>query len=665
MSRKRYVQDERLSDPARGNANDSNYLLANPQVERRSRRVRLPDERLAVHLRPDRQGEIRRYDYRRLRNSPTYDLKIDRNGAKVVNASAVLENKASLSDFRLFFDQNEDDLSAKIQSYRPDENDDGYFLMLASPKIVAEESKPLPKTIVFAIDVSGSMTGQKIAQARDSLAFVLSRLAKGDKFNIVLFNGSISSYRDELQTLDEDVRADALAYVAATRASGSTNISGALERAFALLNQDDSTNPKYLVFLSDGEATTGETNEMKLAEIARNANKKEARFFSFGVGYDVHSRLLDRFVSDGRGQGVYVKPNENIEEYVAKLYSRIEAPIFTETTFNFKLEGKELNQYFTNLVYPSGAIDVFAGEQIVVVGRYSTPGDVTITAKGRVGEKDAAFTYSGKFVAKSEDSSYAYVARLWANRRVAEIIDQLDLKGQNKELLDELVELSKKHGIITPYTSFFAGEEFDLNDSVANEIAERQFNSMASQTSNQAGFGQRAFKQNLRNAANVADSVEASAFESLVIADSAMGGGMGGGFDRKLAAREPQAMRAPRSLGRGSAMGARSMNAAPVMADADVDFDDVMGNSARDAAQNVRHIGNKTFYFKKNVWVDSSITDELRQKQKKVELTPYSDEYFRLVAENGREFGQYLVFSEGVELNYNGTLYILKPQSND
>ncbi|MBR4753318.1 MAG: VWA domain-containing protein, partial [Thermoguttaceae bacterium] len=312
--------------------------------------------------------------------SPTYDITTERVGKNVVKVNSKLTNQTPSSDFRLFFDQNADDLSAKIQSYRPDDQDDGYFMLLASPKIVSEESEPLPKTIVFALDVSGSMTGQKIKQARESLEFVLKRLRKGDKFNIILFNGEVQSYSDKLVVVDEETRANALAYVAATRASGSTNIGEALIRSFASLDQADDSNPKYLFFLSDGEPVTGETNEMKLAQIAREKNKSKSRFFTFGVGYDVNSRLLDRFVSDGRGIGEYVKEDETIEAHVASLYSRVEEPVFTNVTFEFSLKPDADKKYITNLVYPSGDVDVFAGEQLALVGRYSAPGDVVVTA---------------------------------------------------------------------------------------------------------------------------------------------------------------------------------------------------------------------------------------------------------------------------------------------
>ncbi|MBR4104881.1 MAG: VWA domain-containing protein, partial [Thermoguttaceae bacterium] len=343
--------------------------------------------------------------------SPTFDLKIERVANNVVQTTCVLENETPSLDFRLFFDQNADELSAKIQSYRPNPNEDGYFLLLASPKIVSDQTERSAKTVVFTLDVSGSMSGAKIEQARESLKFVLSRLNDGDKFNVVLFGTDVRSFSQNLRDVDAASRSEGFAFVDAVRSRGSTNIEDALNVSFAQLAQDDSANPKYLFFFSDGEPTTGETNEMKLAQLAREKNDG-ARFFSFGLGYDVNSRLLDRFVRDGRGQGEYVKPNEDIEERVAALYNRVEAPIFTDVEFQFKSKENESAQYFTNQVYPEGKIDVYAGEQLIVVGRYATSGAIEIQAKGRVDGNEVAFSFDGTFANESVDSTYAFVERL-------------------------------------------------------------------------------------------------------------------------------------------------------------------------------------------------------------------------------------------------------------
>ena len=597
--------------------------------------------------------------------SPTFDLNVERVAPNVVKTTCVLENQTPTRDFRLFFDQNADQLSAKLQSYRPNPNEDGYFLLLASPKIVSEQTTRPAKTIVFALDISGSMSGEKIEQARESLKFVLSRLNEGDKFNVVLFGTDVRSFSEKLRVVDAASRTEALAFVDAVRSRGSTNIEDALNVSFAQLAQDDSANPKYLFFFSDGEPTTGETNEMKLAQIAREKNDG-ARFFSFGLGYDVNSRLLDRFVRDGRGQGEYVKPDENIEERVAALYNRVGVPVFTGVEFQFKSKENAAAQYFTNQVYPDGKIDVYAGDQLVLVGRYATSGPIEIQAKGLVDGKEVAFSFEGTLTNESVDSTYAFVERLWATRRVGEIVDRLDLDGPNDELMNELLELSKKHGIMTPYTAFLADDSVALDATAENaRRAAGNFKTLASQTSNRSGFAQRSLKQSFRGAANLAAESAVADEMAMAAAPPAAsrplgfgGGGGGGGF----AAGSVRAKSAPRRLA-----APRSFAVAPDVADDfEASFETSEAPEASEAEvatprETVRTIAGKTFYFKEGRWLDSALDAKSQQAQKPIVVEQFGTEYFELVGRLGREFSQYLAFEEASTFLFRGEIYQIEP----
>ncbi len=582
--------------------------------------------------------------------SPTYDVKIERNGKNSAKVSYTLENTNPTNDFRLFFDQSSEELTAKVQSYRPNESEDGYFLMLATPKIADETVQPLSKTILFALDVSGSMMGDKLVQARDSLKFVLERLRDGDKFNVVLFGTEATTYKPELQTSSAETRSEALAFVDSVRARGGTNIEDALKVSFEQLCKDDTSNPKYVFFLSDGEATVKEHNEMKLASIARESNKSQARLFTFGVGYDVNSRLLDRFVRDGRGQGAYVKPEESIEDGVSKLYRRIEDPVFSEVTFEFLLKGDENNKYVANLVYPSGKTDVFSGEQVVLVGRYAKSGDVEIKARGKVGEKDAEFTFSGSFTGHSEDSSYSYVERLWAARRIGEIVDELDLNGSNEELMNELLTLAKKHGVLTPYTSFLADDGVSLNDASNASRAAANFDALASQTSNASGFMQRGLKQMYRTQ-NTLDAAS-NAIAEVATASAMNASAPLNGNAASQGVAPYRGLRVAKSLG-------SVVHADASMADAAIGDAMGMEEEAVPQTQNQapRVIGGKTFYFKNGEWIDSTIDAKTQKEIAEIRIKQFSDQYFELISANGQDLSQYLVFTEPVLLLYKGKIY--------
>src|SRR5207248_7292111 len=174
-------------------------------------------------------------------------------------------------------------------------------------------------------------------------------------------------------------------------------------------------------------------------------------------GYDVNSRLLDRLSRDNFGQSEYVRPDENIEAHVSSVYSKLGAPVMTNVAVKVDTEGASESASISR-VYPKNVYDLFAGEQLVMVGRYKKPGGAKVTITGKVGGKEQSFDFPASLIEKSADQSHAFVEKLWAMRRIGEIIDEIDLTGKTDELVKELVGLSTKHGILTPYTSFLADE---------------------------------------------------------------------------------------------------------------------------------------------------------------------------------------------------------------
>jgi Ca-activated chloride channel family protein len=382
----------------------------------------------------------------------------------------------------------------------------------------------------------------------------------------------------------------ALGFIEGIYAGGATNIDGAMTTALAMI-QDDKV-PNFVLFLTDGLPTAGETKEIKIVENARENNKHRARVINFGVGYDVNSRLLDRLSRACLGRSEYVRPNEDIETHVSRLYSRISAPVMTDVVVNFELdevkveEGKPVNR-----VFPKEVHDFFEGEQLVLVGRYKKPGLAKVVITGKVGNAKQKFDFPAKLTKVSNDESYGFVEKLWAMRRVGEIIDELDLKGKNDELIKELVALSTKHGILTPYTSFLADDSGTINELADARQGLRRGASRAnlaldrlSEAGGRAAFAQRAEKKSLQEAVR---APAASGF-----------GGFGGG-------------------------GARFK---------DIDADEEVKADA------VRVVGKESIYRRGRVWVASSAADvDLeRDKDKIVTVERFSDEYLQLTRENTR-----------------------------
>ncbi len=552
--------------------------------------------------------------------SPTHSIEVDRENEKLVTVRYEAKGQAPGEDFRLFYDHGKKALGTSILSYRPDADDDGYFLLLASPKIPKTDDIAA-KTVVFAVDRSGSMSGKKMEQAKDALRFVLNNLRKGDTFNIIAYDSEVESFAPELQKFDEKRRNEALGFVAGLYAGGSTNINDALKTAMRQFQDRD--RPGYLIFLTDGLPTIGEKNAAKIAQNARQWNESRVRLFTFGVGYDVNSRLLDRLVNDNHGQSAYVRPNEDIEQHVGTLARRIESPVLTDVQVRFEIDGHQTQDGpIVNRMYPGQGMDLFAGEQLVLVGRYARPGAAKVVVKGSLNGRTKKYDYRAKLRKKSKDQTHSFVEKLWAIRRVGEIIDEIDLNGSNDELIDELTALSKKHGIMTPYTSFLAEEETNLNDRLAIRADAAEALGELREESGASAFRRRAAKGQLRRNAQVA-------VDRLYSADMAI-----------------------------------PTTAAPVTAAGSVSG----GFGGRPGVPALRskltHAGDKAFYYRDGRWMDSEIKNGPAQDAKRV--VRFTKEYFDLAERYGKQVTQYLALDGDVYFELEGAKYLVvsPPQSN-
>lgn len=564
--------------------------------------------------------------------SPSHTVEIKRPDETHATVTYKTKSEVPTTDFRLFYDTGKQEVSTRVLSHRPDKDEEGYFLLLASPKIKSKDKEQPKKTVVFVVDRSGSMTGEKIEQARGALKFVLNNLREGDLFNIVAYDSEVESFRPELQKFNDETRKAALGFVEGIYAGGSTNINAAMKTALAQLQ--DSKRPTYVIFLTDGLPTVGETNEMKIVDNAKEANEVRARVFAFGVGYDVNSRLLDKLVRENFGQSQYVRPDENIEDSVSRLYRRIESPVMTDVKIEFSFDEKEEEHGKPiSRVYPKGSFDLFAGEQLVVVGRYKKAGAAKVIVRGSVGGEEQKFDFPAKLVKKSEDETNAFVEKLWAVRRVGEILDELDLKGKNQELIEELVKLSTRHGILTPYTSFLADEDTSIRDTASNLRRAEDRLSALSESSGSGGFAQRAYKGQLQQ------SMQGAAAPAFAPPAALMPG---------MACQPAAGAMAGRAYG-GGVGGMPSVAAGLATAAEEV----------READRTVRQIANRTFYRRDGRWVDATVTET--QQQQAIKVKQFSDAYFDLVRRHGRGLSQYLAFDESVVVNLDGQAYWIEP----
>jgi Ca-activated chloride channel family protein len=568
--------------------------------------------------------------------SPTHQLEIQRPDDHHAVARLTLKDSYAPDDFRLLYGTVNGLVGMNVVSYRPTENDDGFFVMLASPEVRYALERRIDKSMVFVFDKSGSMSGKKIEQAREALKFLVRQLKPGDTFNIVAYDSAVETFRPELQRVDDTTIQAALGFADGMYAGGSTNIDGALQTALKMLN--DPKRPSYVLFMTDGLPTVGELHERQIAAHARQANSVHARLFVFGVGYDVNARLLDRLAHEQRGQSAYVRPNENIETPIAALSTRISSPVLTDLAVSVDFD-KALPTGSAppiSRTYPRLLTDLFQGEQLVWVGRYKFGGTVKVTLTGAVAEERKSFSFSAALVEKSADESNGFVEKLWATRRIGEIIDELDLKGHNQELIDELVQLSLRHGIMTPYTSFLADENVTIADRTRNRgLGLARVERDLAKTDGVAGVAQRAYKGNLQSADQPVSGPALLAGEAR--------------FGRSASGTAANRARLNEAAAKFRASGGRAV----VAQDAEGEIE---------VLDSVRNIGQKTFFRKSDQWQDSTVTPE--QARQAIRIVQFSDDYFNLAARHDGALARYLAFQEPLLVNLDDKTYLITGADN-
>jgi Ca-activated chloride channel family protein len=396
--------------------------------------------------------EIRAQQPVRTVYSPSHGVSVDRSDEdRRVRVSFESGGSAERRDFQLFWNPSPSEIGLSLFTYR-EPGKDGYYLLLISPPTTVHEQAYAAKDVVFVLDISGSMAEEgKIDKARRALEYGIRGLNPSDRYNVIAFSGDTRLMESGLVPATEAGRRRGIDFVGGLRPAGGTNINDALVQAMEQFPRE-STRPRMVVFLTDGLPTVGDTAVSTILENTRRSRRPAVRLFTFGVGYDVNTRLLDRVAAENGGVADYVEPREDLEVKVSAFFEKVNHPVLA----NVRLD---MGAVRTDQTYPRALPDLFRGTQLAVVGRYRNETelrDVAIRLSGS-GSPMRTFSYPGqRFPLRAEANDW--LPRLWATRRVGWLMEQIRSNGEQKELVDEIVELGTRYGIVTPYTSFLALE---------------------------------------------------------------------------------------------------------------------------------------------------------------------------------------------------------------
>jgi Ca-activated chloride channel family protein len=365
-----------------------------------------------------------------------------------------ISNKSLLpmEDLRVDYQVRSKDVGVRFVAHRAD-GEDGYFLLMFAPQELTSQADIVSRDIVFVFDISGSMAGTKIEQARRALLLCLSSLHAGDRVDIIAFDDRVEAWKPQAVPLTAATLQEARTWVGELHDRGGTDINAALR--VALESFPDQPRPRTIVFLTDGEPTSGEVNADQIVANVASENQGRAQIFTFGVGSQVNRNLLERIAVGNRGQVESIASNEGIDARVGAFFSRISQPVLSNLSVSFG--GREVS-----LTYPHTLPDLYKGLELVLAGRYAGPGPSAgeILLKGDA--NGVRREYRAQLDFPTVEPRNPFVARLWARRRVEALLGEIRLEGETPERRREVVALAESFNIATPYTSFVADARKEL-----------------------------------------------------------------------------------------------------------------------------------------------------------------------------------------------------------
>jgi len=535
--------------------------------------------------------------------SPSHTIKIDHSRPKT--ARVTLEEKGTDRDFVLYYSVSQEQIHHTLISFRPRTDRNGFFILLLNPNQEISTPNRISKDVIFVMDVSGSMQGEKIRQAQQALKFCVESLHPEDRFDIITFSSTLNYFQGQWVNAREDAKTNARYFIDNLSASGGTNINEALQRALAMKSQRDSRSTD-IIFLTDGLPTEGETGIGNILNNVKNVQKEFIRIFTFGVGFDVNTFLLDKIAQDSRGRAEYVKPEEAIEAAISSLFHKISNPFLTDV--RLEIEGVEVED-----IYPVQIADVYQGERLTLLGRYRNPGQARIHLVGRQGDRTRKYTYQVRFTDRENENEF--VAKLWANRKVHHLLTEIRFHGENSELIESVKILGKEYGIITPYTSYLVREQqlelAHINDQVRGgssgvsqeRLYSRQKSREAKAESDDESVGSEAFYDAMTTMPRV---VEQSAGKGAVYSSRAL---------KKLGAGETEV----------------------------------------DMLLTVKRVCDRTFTLRSGIWIEEGLSLQTGADSK---IRFLSDEYFQFL-ESSPELGKILGLGEQIKFKWKDKIIFI------
>ncbi len=398
-------------------------------------------ETVAISLSITDQKEISNIE------SLSHDIYVEKTDGK--NWNVVFEKNDYLpsGDFRMSYEVKAEALATNFLSTRPNEGEEGYFMLMLSPAEIISAEDIAVRDIVFVVDTSGSMSGRKMEQTKRAFEFFVSRLNEKDRFGIISFSSRVTPWTNELLPVSDENRNAAREFINELYASGGTNIYGSLQAALHLFDAVEGRT-RTLIFLTDGEASSGITDSDTIIRDFNAKNTNQVRTFTLGVGRGVNTILLNKLAVENRGEALYLEETaHDIDKPLMAFYENISTPLLVDLELAW-------GDAKVSEVFPKTLPNIYQGTQLVITGRYASGTTANISLTGNLNSVKHSFPVTATFADKTSDN--LFVSRFWAKAKADDLMLKMKTYGQNAKIKNEVIALSKKYQFATPFTSFIA-----------------------------------------------------------------------------------------------------------------------------------------------------------------------------------------------------------------
>lgn len=316
-----------------------------------------------------------------------------------------------------------------------------YHLVMVIPRKNpgGEERQVLPREVVFIIDVSGSMAGEAIGQAKAALLLALEGLKPADRFNIITFNSTpYDVFKGAVPATPEYI-SEARNFVSRLVANGGTEMAGALD--IALNNGVNLERLRQVIFMTDGAVG----NEAYLFQII-NEKLGDSRLFTVGIGSSPNSHFMREAAAMGKGTFTYIGNLAEVDEKMSGLFRKLENPVLKNLSIS-------VPGYPNAEMFPSKIPDVYAGEPVIVSLKTSGKLKSEITVSGKLAGSDWVET-----IDPAKKSKNSGISTLWARAKISEITNRAIKAGTIRapEVKAAIVEVALTHQMVSKYTSLVA-----------------------------------------------------------------------------------------------------------------------------------------------------------------------------------------------------------------